>query len=495
VFYQQFILGPEFAEHLPDWRKTEIRSDLRLATHPDLNVTHTRSANSSLTLIGSMLDPADPQASDVAILNHLLKQLPNFNALIQATFCYGGRWIIIAAQGKQTILFHDALGLRQVFYTNISCTDSLWAMSQPGIVAEKLQFDISAEAKEFINSAEFRTNPEYRWPCAGTPFREIKQLLPNHYLDMVTGQVYRYWPSNALDNITLTKALENLSELLPGLVTSAATRFESVIAITAGLDSRLVLAACKNFGGTISGVTVRQLGMISGHRDITVPARLFRRLALEHTLVTAEPGMTSAFSEMFNRNVFMAHEHYGPDAEAILRCYSRQKATITGSGAEVGKCRYGDDVRKADPASVTAKSLSHLVRMGDYQFPILHFNDWLNGLGDTYNLNIADLFQWEHAHGNWLAMTQLEFNIAWREIITPFNCRNVLTTMLSVPERYRKPPHYQLFTDLIERLWPELLCEPINPAEPSHPIARLKERLKSPYRLFKNLRRNWRPIG
>jgi len=52
----------------------------------------------------------------------------------------------------------------------------------------------------------------------------------------------------------------------------------------------------------------------------------------------------------------------------------------------------------------------------------------------------------------WLAMVQLEFNLAWREINTSFNCRAVLTTMLSVPEEYRKAPDYDLFLKLIRRL-------------------------------------------
>jgi hypothetical protein len=484
VFYQQFLLGPEFTDRLVNWRRTEIEKNLILATHPDLNVTQSSFAEKSLTLLGSILNPADPEASDIEILNFLLGRFLDFNALLQATFCYGGRWVIIAVHGEQIIIFHDALGLRQVFYTDLNHMNGLWAMSQPGIVAEQFKLNISADAQEFIDSDEFRSNPEYRWPCAGTPFREIKQLLPNHYLDMVTGDSHRYWPGSALESVTVTGALESLSSLLPGIVTAVATRFEPVLGITAGLDSRLVLAACKNLTGMISGISVRNNMMKGDHRDITVPARLLGRLGLGHKQITAKPRMTPEFAKTFRRNVFMAHDHYGPDAEAILRCYSHQKAVITGSGAEIGKCRYGNKFRNANLTEITVKTLLRSVNMGYYQFPIKHFDDWLNSLGNIYNVNIADLFQWEHAHGNWLAMTQLEFNLAWREIVTPFNCRHILTTMLSVPERYRKPPHYQLFVKLIERLWPELLCEPINPAHRPNLLSGLKKRLKTLYRLY-----------
>jgi hypothetical protein len=39
----------------------------------------------------------------------------------------------------------------------------------------------------------------------------------------------------------------------------------------------------------------------------------------------------------------------------------------------------------------------------------------------------------------------------------------VLTTLLGVAEQYRRPPDYLLFRSAIQKAWPELLLEPINP--------------------------------
>jgi len=76
-------------------------------------------------------------------------------------------------------------------------------------------------------------------------------------------------------------------------------------------------------------------------------------------------------------------------------------------------------------------------------------------------------------------MTQLEFDIAWRESITPYNCRDVLTTLLGVDERHRRAPDYALFRRLIERLWPEVLQEPINPRSRQSLHQRLKDVVRS----------------
>ena len=68
--------------------------------------------------------------------------------------------------------------------------------------------------------------------------------------------------------------------------------------------------------------------------------------------------------------------------------------------------------------------------------------------------------EWESDYRNWLAMTQLEFDIAWRETFTPYNCREVFATTLGVDERwYRKAPDYVLFRRAIRKAWPELLSD------------------------------------
>jgi hypothetical protein len=85
---------------------------------------------------------------------------------------------------------------------------------------------------------------------------------------------------------------------------------------------------------------------------------------------------------------------------------------------------------------------------------------WRAELGHTYNVSPDALFYLEQRAANWGAMTQLEFDTAWRDILTPFNCRALVMTMLGVDEPLR---HEALYLRAIERLWPELLDSPINP--------------------------------
>jgi hypothetical protein len=74
-------------------------------------------------------------------------------------------------------------------------------------------------------------------------------------------------------------------------------------------------------------------------------------------------------------------------------------------------------------------------------FAIKNLEEWLSDASKTYNINILHLFMWENREGNWQAMTQLEWDIV-QEVFVPFNCRSLLTIILSLDEKYRMPPEY-----------------------------------------------------
>lgn len=480
-YISQFLLGPVSTTCPDGWKRAKIDAELELCTHPELNVTQTTSNDHSLTLIGFILDPDSPHATDADIVTRLLEASADLEALITSTSRLGGRWILIATYGEESYLFHDALGLRQVFYTDPGLTEDIWAMSQPKIGADLLNLSIDEAAQSFIDSYEFRQRAEYRWPGESSPYKEIKHLQPNHYLNLNRGSSHRYWPNRHLKKIDLNEAKEELSSLLKGLIEAAALRFDLALAVTAGMDSRLALAASKDVREKITPFTVRQWMKPDDDADITVPAKLLNQLGLKHDIIKALVTTSPAFSKAFKNNVFMSHDHYGSDAEAILKHFSRKKVAVTGSGAEVGRCGQFYTLPAESNGKLTAEYLSTMQQMGSNKFAVQHFQHWLEGHGDLYNVNPFELLFWEQSSGNWLAMTQLEFDIAWKDIFTPYNCRAALVTMLSIDEKYKEGSENILFLEAIKHLWPEVLSEPINPHERPEKISlprRLKKRIK-----------------
>ena len=173
----------------------------------------------------------------------------------------------------------------------------------------------------------------------------------------------------------------------------------------------------------------------------------------------------------------MAHDIWRLDAQAILEFYGLRKVAVPGGVSEAARHFYV--LPHYVEQIMTGEKLAAITNMTRHPFAVKCFDEWLRDLGETYNLRTLDLFYWEQRAGNWLAMVQQEFDIAWQEIFSPYNCRLLLANMLSVKGKYRRPPNYLFYKELISNLWPEVLAEPINPHKVRSPIRLFKKRMRS----------------
>lgn len=460
----QFLLGPQQSHLTLGWPDLVLGYDQRVSYHPRLRVQQVAQGEKSLTLIGYLLDWQHPLCDDRTLLERLLGQFNDPCELLTRTSSLGGRWILIAQTPGRRILFHDALGLRQVFYSLPGTLNGFWVCSQPGLLSTLFDLPIDPPARDFMDSYAFRRDAEYRWPLTRTPFAALRHLLPNHYLDMSSGEAVRYWPTATPAAITLDDAVSRLAGMLTGYVQAAATRYPLALGITAGLDSRVILAACRENPHQLDYLTVRQARQPDDHPDVTVPRALLAKLNLPHRTIRAAASMTPTFAHAFKSNVFLAHDHYGADAEAILAEYQRERVCVVGSGGEIGRRPFRGKLPHYPQATLTASDLAKLQRM-DATLPFVQdsFRPWLASCPPQDIVDTLDLFDWEQGHGVWLAMTQLEMDIAWHDILAPFNSRDVLTTLLGVDEDARSQEVPAVFKSLIARLWPTLLEAPINP--------------------------------
>jgi hypothetical protein len=465
LFRNQFVLGPRYVEDFPEWQKIEITKNVFLTVHPALSVCRAGQGEKTVTLLGSVFDSENPEAGDTEILNGLLSRLTSFENVIACTNGCGGRWVLIVNDGEKLGLFTDAAGLRQVFFTDKEQTGELWCASQPGMIARLLSLRMSAGAVEFIDSFNVRSHKEFRWPGGGSPYNEVCHLLPNHFLDLKTGRCRRYWPEKPLAEISFEEGIDRVSGILPSLIKSAANRFDLAISVTAGIDSRLVLAASRGLENRVSYMTVRQIDKPEDHVDVTVPSVLLPQLGLKHDVVRSSFLIADNYLTVFKKNVALPHYIYVSDAFAIFKAYAQKKAVMTGGVSEIGRWSFRGQIPRERRKNVSPADLAKLQKVKGNPYAIGCFSKWLDGLGDIYNVDVLDLFEWEQGHGVWLANCYLEFDLAWRDIFTPYNCRDLLVTMLSVAEKYRKPPENRFHMELIARLWPETLGVPINPGE------------------------------
>jgi len=210
--------------------------------------------------------------------------------------------------------------------------------------------------------------------------------------------------------------------------------------------------------------------------DFVIPTALARKLGLAHHVVRSSLIMEPEFIRKFKTNTVLAHDHYAHDAQAILNHYGLSKVCVVGGVSElVRNPTVGRPINgKITPAEMSAE----VYGIGAHRYAVKEIENWFVGLGDTRNLDLDTAFYWEQRVANWLAMNPVEFDIAWRDIFIPYNCRGLLTAMLAVRAKDRKVPHNRLYKELIRNLRPEVLSEPVNLHKPGR-LAILKGKLRA----------------
>src|SRR3990170_5212859 len=504
LFRRQFVLGPRFIAGLPNWKRLSVRATINITLHPDLPACQARKGGMSISLLGYILDPYRPQASDADIVERLLSDLEagrTAEAVIESTYPLGGRWILVVDDGSTVLLFTDPIGYRQAFYS--LAASSVWCGSQPGILAEVLDLRVDPGASAFIRAYR-RRQPEYWWPGDSSLYKEVRHLLPNHYLDLQTGTPHRFWPHHELPERTVEEVVPENARLLEGLIESASHRFELALTVTAGRDTRLLLAASKAIWHRLYCFTTMHWHLTSDHPDVQIPSRLLPRLGVRHHVIKCPSRMNKEFRETYERNVSAAHDVYGPIAEGLCHQYPQDKVCMQGTGSPltyfpIELRRWREDSGKDTSPETLAWFMERWVGLPRGQaFALQALDRWLSG-ADQSGVDIVDLFYWENREGNWAAMGQSECDIA-QEAFVPYNCRLFLANALSVPEALRGGPSYTLQDNMTRYLKPEVLGEPINPPYRHTAVSTVREFLNSPVRkdldwLYSRTIGTWRENG
>jgi hypothetical protein len=314
---------------------------------------------------------------------------------------------------------------------------------------------------EFEDAGVFEDR-EYWWPAPLSGFAQVQRLLPNHSLSIPSGAVTRYWPKAPLAAISVDQCAGEIAPILASEVSAAAVGQQLAITLTAGLDTRVVMAACKDVAAEAWFHTWRLPGLSDSSPDVVIPRRLVAPLGLELHVLRCHQKAEDSFAAIYNSHTAFAHPYWRDIGAGLYRCYPEKRLSVKGNCSEVGRCFFYHDGYPAGP--MTAERLAGFQRgwTGSPQI-IRVLSEWLPGALDIERLCgilVLDLYYWEQRLGCWQSNSQVEWDIA-QEAFCPFNNRKVLASLLSVPEAARLSSDVHL--TVIKLLWPELLEQPINP--------------------------------
>lgn len=480
LFRRQFLLGPR--EFLPNqfWASFPLNQGYYLSTHIDLPCRVKKQGNDLMALIGLVFDPTNPTFDEDNILEMLFLEIGNFESLIKKTEALAGRWIIIYQDTENTYLFNDSFGFRSIYYH--SDGTNLWCASQPELIRTQcdLRYSQDSDLLEYIHSSEFSKKES---PLYGpkTIYQDCSHLLPNHYLNLKQNRSIRFYPSESSATLkTREMIVEESSELLKGIFSAITNRHTTALALTSGWDSRLMLAASREFQGKIQYFTDRKGILTENHPDVWVPDALAKKLGLKFEVRSSELELPGWFISLLSKNVTCAR--ILPKSRMVYSKYlgQDQRVYLNGNGGEIFR-NYYDKTCRYDPAKLDTKTIIGLMGHDERpEFLVDEINTWMDNiqLPNHQKLNMLDFLYWEQRIGNWGVQFPSEQDIAVEEI-SPFNCRLLIGNLLSIPREDRAAPNYPLIRDIILRLWPEVLDFPINPPALPQPSRSLRNQLKS----------------
>jgi len=460
-YRRQFLLSTDPGHVLPGSGRVLVAGCYHVSAHPDLELTHVERDGKSLTLLGFALDPDSPQSGNERILLHLMDFADSPGEIIRATDTLGGRWVLIVHNGRETMVLQDATGQRQVYYVRDPKGGTTVCASEVGVMAEQLGLTMDADAVDFIRSRKSDDFEIYWMPGDTSLYAGIAALLPNHYLSLVDGSCHRFPPLLPPAPMTPPQALAECVRLLKGQIESARARYPLAIPMTAGWDSRLMLALNQDHAADIYAFTLAYPHLPAGSMDVAVPARLLEKLGIGHHVIPYPKTLDAAFKEIFRQNNASANNAYCGDIQALHVHYPGERVCVTGDAAEIVKCYYERTCPQKQP--VSAAELAEFSRLGKHPFAVRAFGRWLEDAGSP-PIDLLDLFCWEQMAGRWQSKIRAEFDMV-QESFAPLNNRRLLGILLSVDADRRRAPGFGFFADLIEALWPEALSEPINPPE------------------------------
>ncbi len=458
LYRRQYFFGSNFIEKFPNWNKKEIGYNTFLTFHPDLEFASAKKNNIELFLLGFFFDPNNPNFTNLEILKNILLHNTNFKDIIKATYTLAGRWALIYSDDKNKFVFNDPAGLRQIFYSMYN--DSVWCAAQPHTLANELNCDLDDDPniQEYINSKLYLLE-ERSWIGDGSPYKNIFHLLPNHYLDLNEGKVIRYWPDETRIELSVEEAAKKSIELLQNIFEAALNRYEIAQTVTAGWDTRLLLATSKYRRENIYYFIQKFDSLTDDSTDIKISRELLSKLGLDLHVIDAT-SYNSDFDKIYKKNVYALQNNKKKYQHFNYFQTFQNKLIISGNVGPIVKNTYRPQIEE-----INAGNLAHLLERQNQKYAIKQIDKWLINtitVTNKYNYSITKLSYWENLYANWGAMYNAELDIATEEF-SPYNCRKLITIMLSINDKYHDG--FALYKKIMELSWPEVLQLPITTTE------------------------------
>ncbi|GAB2480773.1 hypothetical protein GCM10008929_02980 [Alkalibacterium psychrotolerans] len=411
-----------------------------------------KATNSETTVIvyGKIIDSRNPELTGQDIAAELLK-VKNGSDMIEQTEYMAGRYIIIFKNTSELIMLPDATCSVPSYYSFLD-NETIIASEQKTI-AKVLKLPLSDRAIEIKNNAE----EQQPLPYDTTMFDGISVLIPNHYLDIKNQNVIRFFPVKKLKTRDMNDVIEETILLTQNVVDNYMSDTNLIIPLTAGKDSRLILAFFKRYRDRIQLYTFNHKPDQDEPDDIKIPRQLTNKLGLSYEVLPraqmkkeSYESFVSCFSGMQNRRIL-------ENALTLQQSELVSNQFVTGDIIPIVKSNFG---KKLPEKLATVNYL--VTKTHNYSSENKKIvRQWLKDVkmqAHENDVSLYDLFFWESRLGRWLPNNMSNYD-SMSDPVLIFNNRRLIESWLSIPRKQRVEIDFH--EEIIRRLWPELLDTPL----------------------------------
>lgn len=459
---RQYVLS---SSSVPEWAGAQV---VRVATNcflhhcSSLPVSRLQDAQGTVWLLLGIAIPTGSEECPATTVPGL-----DTAAVREASIEWAGRWLLIGNGQIQP----DAAALLRCFYIPAMDNASrVWASSSLALLAA-----VAPDAVGTESSFEFHHQQSIEWyPLPQSRFEGVRQLLPTQNLSIETRQSRFNGYGGVIEPQPYDEVLRAFQARLVAFFERVRDRWSPLhLPLTAGLDSRVLLAAAGTAGCPVKCFTQEHQKM---HRhDRTIPKRVARKAGVSYRLITPGPPDPSrqrlydAFTHRtyatIVRETFVNQQYEGIEAGLLLR----------GNCFEVGRRGYGQRFLRK-PHLTRLEQITYFFKMEAGTPLEAALKSWLKWIDDhpVPGLEWHDRFHIEQRLAGWYAAIEQALDLLPVDHVPPVNCLATYRLMLSLDPEVRQRGDHQ--RDMIRRLMPSLLKVPINPTSNWHMTARRRMR-------------------
>ena len=362
---------------------------------------------------------------------------------------YGGRYVAILLSSDTSRLYLDPAGTLATVY----CPSQQIAASTTTLIPKTQECGDNRELIEVIQ-------PEQRdgwYPFGLTPRLGVSRLIPSHWLDLDSWQSQRHWSAAEITPTNDYKgSVAEIAAILTRQIQAIAQKYPLYLSLTAGRDSRMLLACSRSSLEQIEFFT-REIPDRSAKLDCDVAKQLADRFDLNYRILSYQTPIPSELDRwLIQTGRCVAGRVW--QSVTTLKQLESDRIYLPGIAAEVGRCFYW---RKQDSAEGGISAAEILARLRMPQTPLLleRAEAWLTQLPTKDTLQMLDMLYLEQRLGCWAG--PLHYGLVNNGFcLSPFVNRRLLEIMLALPADYRQ--NQLLARDLIQQQWSELLNIPFN---------------------------------